>query len=197
MSGRGSPLLLSCALLVSIPGLAQAQVDAGYLANWRDQEIRVRYDAPNNQTSVILALVPAGGTAQTGGPLILVFEARVPGREVRDAPGSVVVSAYVGPLADARIRRTVEMQLTIDPGAKHSVTLPYFGAAWGVYGFVAPGDEIPVVRFTMSAPDLRALSAAREIAGSAIGFPFSLSASQIDAIRGYARALRIIGFTTS
>jgi hypothetical protein len=179
--------------VASIPGLVYAQHDAGVLGTWRDQELRVRYDAPAKRTAVALTIVPGGGTARVESPLLLRFEAQFPGREATEAPSSFFVSAYAGARADARVVRPVTMHLTVDPGTEHSVTLPYFGSQWSYYGYIGAGAELPVIRFTMTATDLRAIDASHGLSGQALGYNFTLSPSQLDAVRRFARTIKAIG----
>jgi hypothetical protein len=67
------------------------------------------------------------------------------------------------------------------------VPLYFFGNNWGTFGFIPAGDVIPVVRFTMSPNDLRALAAADGISGEAMGYGFVLVPAQLDAIKQFAR----------
>jgi hypothetical protein len=185
-------ILLGCVFAASDVRRADGQVDAGYLANWKDREIRVDYNASTNQTSVFLALAPGEGAAQGRPPVLLVFQAQAPGREVLEPPANVIVSAYAGPLSDPRVARPVTMRFSIDEGTDQGLTLPFFGANWGVFSFVPPGADIPVVRFTLTAAEIRALAVARTISGAAIGYEFALSGAQVEAIRAFARSVRLV-----
>jgi hypothetical protein len=170
------------------------QVDAGYLADVRDLKTAVSYSGGDDRTDVSLALVPPG---PNGGPgITLIFRARFRGRgvDVRQLD-QIVVRAHYTILSDDR-RRTVEalgrnhqMTMTIDRPDQGGITLTFFPATWGYYGFAAPGDEIPVAYFTATPADLRALALAHTVAGEVLWTPFALTPEEIAALRQFARTV--------
>lgn len=188
-------MIVIAGLLVGLgltSGNAHAQVDAGYLADWRDGELRVAYDQASQETSATLAMIP-GLATEGASPIILVWETRWPGRETGRIPTFLEVRSYLQPLADQRVQRRVDLRFTVRTGASSPVTLYFFGGNWGVFGFVPPGDEIPVVRFPLTVPELAALAVSEEISGEAMGFPFTLSATQIEALSTFARLIQLPG----
>jgi hypothetical protein len=170
---------------------AHAQVDAGYLADWKDGELRVTYDAASQESSATLALVP--GASGEGAPVILVWEARWPGRATGQVPTFLEVRSYLQPLADQRVQRRIDLRFILRSGASSPVTLYFFGGNWGVFGFIPAGDEIPVVRFPLTTSELAALAVSEDISGEAMGFAFALTASQIEALSTFARLVRLPG----
>ncbi len=170
---------------------AHAQVDAGYLADWKDGELRVAYDPASQESSATLALVP--GASGEGAPVILVWEARWPGRATGQVPTFLEVRSYLQPLADQRVQRRIDLRFILRSGASSPVTLYFFGGNWGVFGFIPPGDEIPVVRFPLTTSELAALAVSEEISGEAMGFAFALTASQLEALSTFARLVRLPG----
>lgn len=187
-------LVIACVVLFVglAPRTACAQVDAGYLADWKDGELRVTFDPASQETSATLALVP-GLSADSASPIILVWESRWPGREVGKIPTFLELRAYLQPLADQRVQRKVDLRLTVSSGTGSPITLYFFGGNWGVYGFIPAGDEIPVVRFPLTTPELAALAVSEQISGEAMGFAFSLSPSQIEALSTFARLIQLPG----
>lgn len=188
-------LLVIVGALVSLGltgGRAHAQVDAGYLADWKDGELRVTFDQASQETSATLALVP-GFASEGAAPILLVWEARWPGRETGRVPTFLEVRSYLQPLADQRVQRKVDLRFTVRTGAGGPVTLYFFGGNWGVYGFVPPGDEIPVVRFPLTTSELAALAVSDEITGEAMGFPFTLATTQLEALGTFARLIQLPG----
>jgi hypothetical protein len=181
---------LISAFVVMLPASAMAQVDAGPLATWNDRELTVSYRPSTNETVGTLAIVPAG-PAFSEPSVVLVFEARWHGRDATELPAALEVRCYPRPLADQRVVRTVDLTFNVDPGDGRPAPLYFFGSQWGPYGFIAPGADIPLVRFQLSPPELRALVAGEAISGEATGYPFVLDAAQIDAIRAFARVANV------
>jgi hypothetical protein len=170
-----------------------AQIDAGYLANWNDREVRVSYLPESDQTSMTLALVPGGAEAA---PVILVFEARWSGRATDVPPTFLELRTYLHPLTDQRVQRRVDLRFTIEPETGPPLSLSYFGKDWGVFGFVPAGADIPVVRFGIAPGELKALGQGERISGMAMGFPFALETSQVGALRQFSQ-LVLVGETAS
>ena len=165
---------------------ASAQVDAGYLADWKDCEVRVQDVAQTSEVSATLALVPPVG-AEGRPPLVLVFEARWP-RGGGQGVTLLEARAYLAPLADLRMHnRPVDLRFDLESGTGRRVPLYFYGSNWGTFGWIAAGDVIPVVRFAMTPSDLRALVAAEGITGEAMGFTFPLVQAQLEALRQFSR----------
>jgi len=191
-----APLVSAVALVlvasVARPAAQRAPVpegqDAGYLARGTDREVRAVYDASRGVTVATLTLIPPG-TGGSAPSMSMMFETSFPGRAPEVLPTAVDVRIHAGPLSDSRVQRTVELEWTLDPQAPKPLRLWYFGSAWGHAGYVAPGDEIPLVRFVMSAADLRSLAAAEHVVGNALGFAFALTPAEHAALRGYLRLL--------
>ncbi len=205
MSARQSGVLsrarwiaLAAAAAVS-PALTPArtdagQIDAGYLADARDLKTTVAYSAADDRTDVTLALVPP---VPAGGPgITLMFRARFRGRSVDpDRLDEIVVRAHYTIRSDDR-RRTVNalttshgLKMTIDPLDRGGVTLTFYPATWGYFGFAAPGDEIPVAFFSAMPDDLRALALAHAVTGEVLWTRFELTPAEIDALRRFSRTV--------
>lgn len=187
----GLLLLVSAAASITTTPIA-AQIDAGLLARARDREIVANYDAPTNRTDVRLTLAPTG----TGGdapPVTLMFVGQFPGRDPRPEGTALAVRTHITPRADPRERdpRTgadgKELIFRIDPHTTNGITLYLFSRSYGYGGFVAPGDEIPVAYYSLSAAELKALSTARAITGRALGSEFSLAPDQLAAITDFTQ----------
>lgn len=185
-----SGLVSAAASLVTAP--VAAQIDAGLLARARDREIVAKYDAPANRTDVQLTLAPTG----TGGdapPVTLMFVGQFPGRAPRPDGTALSVRTHITPRADPRARdpRTgadgKELIFHIDPHTANGITLYLFSQSYGYGGFVAPGDEITVAFYPLTAAELKALTAARVITGRALGSDFSLAPDQLAAIADFGR----------
>jgi hypothetical protein len=170
------------------------QVDAGYLADVRDLKTTVTYAAADDRTDVSLALVPP---APSGGPgITLILRARFRGRSVDpQALDEIVARAHYTIHSDDR-RRTVEalsgsheLKMTIDPQDQGGVSLAFYPATWGYFGFSAPGDQIPVAYFSVTPEDLRALALAHVVTGEVLWTRFTLTPEEIDAIRQFARTV--------
>jgi hypothetical protein len=172
-------------------GVTSAQIDAGYLADVRDLKTTVTYASADDRTDVSLALVPP---VPTGGPgITLIFRARFRGRSVNPAQlDEIVLRAHYTIHSDDR-RRTVgalttshELQIRIDPQDAGGISLAFYPATWGYFGFAAPGDEIPVAFFSVTPADLRALSLAHVVTGEVLWTRFSLTAEEIAALQQFA-----------
>jgi hypothetical protein len=155
---------------------AEGQIDAGQLSRRQDLEIKSVYQADVNRTRVMLTLLP-GGSA-----LSMVFEAQFAGRSTAGTLIRLEVSAYAGPRSDPRRVRPGDLRFILDPDSRQGVTLYFMGSELGYVGFIPPGDEIPVARTMLSAPELRAIAAATDVRGEAIGYSFSLSEAQLKAL---------------
>jgi hypothetical protein len=176
---------------VSNPNVSSPQVDAGYLADVRDLKTTVTYASADDRTDVSLALVPP---VPSGGPgITLIFRARLRGRSVDPAQlDEIVVRAHYTIHSDDR-RRTVgalatshQLQIRIDPQDAGGISLAFYPATWGYFGFAAPGDEIPVAFFSVTPADLRALALAHVVAGEVLWTRFSLTPEEIAALRQFA-----------
>ena len=170
----------------------EAQIDAGLLARARDREIVTNFDASSNRTDVRLTLAPT----ETGGgapPVTLMFVGQFPGRDPRPDAMTLGVRTHITPRSDPRERdpRTgadgKELIFRIDPHTTNGITLYLFSRSYGYGGFVAPGDEISVAFYALSAAELKALSAALVIPGRALGSEFSLAPDQLAAIGDFRR----------
>jgi hypothetical protein len=82
-----------------------------------------------------------------------------------------------------------ELIFRLDPHTKTGITLYLYARSWGYPGFVAPGGEIPVAFFGLTAAELQALRAARAITGRALGSDFLLAPDQLTALGEFARAI--------
>ena len=168
-----------------------AQIDAGLLAPGRDRDIAASYDTSANRTEIRLTIAPSG----SGGPstVTLVFVARFPGQTPAASEATYSVRTHFTPRADPADRdpRTGsegrELIFRLDPHTTSGVTLYTYASSWGYPGFVAPGGEIPVAFFSLTAADLRALSTARAITGRALGSEFALAPDQLAAIGEFAK----------
>jgi hypothetical protein len=189
--------LIAAAILLAGPIVRSAefptsQIDAGLLAKVRDRELTVSYHAPSNRTEVRLTLAPSGigGNAPA---VILDFLGNFAGRDPAPGATDLAVRTHFTPRSDSRTRdpRTGsdgrELVFHLDPHTTNGITLYLFARSWGYAGFVAPGDEIPVAFFGLSAAELRALSTARTITGRALGAEFSLAPDQLEAVAAFAR----------
>ncbi len=193
---RARWIALAAAAAASLP-LAPArtdagQIDAGYLADARDLKTTVAYSAADDRTDVTVALVPP---VPAGGPgITLMFRARFRGRSVDpDRLDELVVRAHYTIRSDDR-RRTVnalttshELKMTIDALDRGGVTLTFYPATWGYFGFAAPGDEIPVAFFSATPDDLRALALAHAVTGEVLWTRFELTPDEIEALRRFSR----------
>ena len=129
--------------------------------------------------------------------VILDFLGQFAGREPAPGTTTLTVRTHFTPRADPRVRdpRTgadgKELVFRLDPHTDNGITLYLFSRSYGYAGFVAPGDEIPVAFYGLTAAELRALSTARAITGRALGMDFSLAPDQLASIAEFARrALR-------
>jgi hypothetical protein len=173
-------------------GVAFAQIDAGYLADVRDLNVTERYSAAENLTDVSLALAPPDSS---GGPgVTLVFSARFRGRTVDvDHLAEIVLRAHYRLHSDDRQRSAqalhdnYELSLILDPQASNGITLDFFPANLGYFGFTAAGDEIPVAFFTVTPDDLRAIGFADAVTGKAIWTSFAFTPQELEAVRAFAR----------
>jgi hypothetical protein len=170
------------------------QVDAGYLADVSDLKTTVAYSPADDRTDVSLALVPP---VPAGGPgITLVFRARFRGRSVAfDRLDEIVLRAHYTIHSDDR-RRTVgalttthELKMTIDQSEQGGVTLSFYPATWGYYGFSAPGDQVPVAFFSVTPDDLRALALAHVVTGEVLWTRFSLTPEEIEALRRFEQTV--------
>ncbi len=175
----------------SNPSAASGQIDAGYLADVRDLNTTVTYASADDRTDVSLALVPP---IPAGGPgITLIFRARLRGRSVDPAQlDEIVVRAHYTIHSDDR-RRAVgalatshQLQIHIDPQDAGGISLAFYPATWGYFGFAAPGDEIPVAFFSVTPADLRALALAHVVTGEVLWTRFSLTPEEIAALRQFA-----------
>jgi hypothetical protein len=186
--------LLFLTALAPPAGAGAPQIDAGYLADLKDLKTTVSYASAEDRTDVSLALIPP---APAGGPAItLTFRARFRGRSVDVTRlDGIVVRAHYALRSDDR-KRTIEamttgheMHMTIDPHDNGSIVLPFYPATWGYSGFAAAGDEIPVAYFNVTPEDLRALALARELTGQVLWTDFTLTPSEIAALKQFARTV--------
>jgi hypothetical protein len=188
------------AMLLIKPVGASAQMDAGYLADTKDLKTSVTYADAENLTDMSLALAPP---QPTGGPGVsLVFRARFHGRSVD--PGRLAgIGLRVHYLlrSDDRVRAVRarndihQLSLHIDPQEPSGITLDYFPGSWGYSGFTAPGDEIPVVFFTVTPEELRALAMASAITGEALWTRFVFTRDEVEALQSFRR--RVLTVTDS
>jgi hypothetical protein len=182
-------LVLGCA-----PGAsnATAQMPAPYqLFVAGDGEMKSDYSVELKSTVVQLAIRPPGlrGTAP---PATMVFYARFQGREPEGPPSEIRVLALPTVTFNPNVVRGVQMQLTIEHHQARPLTLSYFGQSWGDYGYVAAGDEISRVAFTMSAAELRALGFGEQVTGEVLNSEFVLTRDQLAALRRFTLAVGII-----
>lgn len=190
MSIVGGGIVVSAGAHASEP----TQIDAGYLADVTDLKTTVSYAAADDRTDVSLALTPP---VPSGGPgIALTFRARFRGRSVDVARlDEIVVRAHYRLRSDDR-KRTVNaltmnhaLHMRIDPEDPNGISLDFFPATWGYFGFAAPGDEIPVAFFSITPADLRALSLARAVTGEVLWTRFSLTTEELEALRQFARTV--------
>jgi len=191
-SRRCGAIAVACAAVAALALPVAAQIDAGLLAKARDRELVVNYDAPANRSEVRLTLAPSGTGGDAPG-VILDFLGQFAGREPAPGATTLVVRTHFTPRADPRARdpRTgadgKELVFRLDPHTNNGITLYLFSRSYGYAGFVAPGDEIPVAFYGLTAAELRAISTARAITGRALGTDFSLAPDQLESIAEFAR----------
>lgn len=170
------------------------QIDAGYLAEAADLKTTVSYAAADDRTDVSLALVPP---VPAGGPgITMIFRARFRGRSVDVARlDEIVVRAHYTIHSDDRRRAVAALttshglQMTIDPQDRGGISLAFFPATWGYFGFAAPGDEIPVAYFSVTPADLRALALAHVVTGEVLWTRFTLTPEELAALQQFARTV--------
>jgi hypothetical protein len=173
-------------------GASSSQVDAGYLANVKDLHTTVAYSAAENATDVSLGLAPPAPSGAPG--VTFIFRARFQGRTVdTDKLTGIIVRAHYRVLSDDRVRSSqaletsYQLHMNLDPGDRSGISLDFFPANWGYYGFTAPGDEIPVAYFTVAPEELRAISLANAVTGEVLWTNFTLTAAELEALRAFAR----------
>lgn len=169
-------------------GQPSARQDAGYLAEAGDRELTSRFDPRARTTTVALTVAPLGPDGSPSS-LSLTFSATFPGRTPPEMPPAIDVRAHVGPLSDSRVARTTSLDIELRRDEREPVRLFYMGSALGYGGFTPPGDQLPLVRFTLGIADVLAIGRADGVAGRALGFPIEFTQAQLTAIRLFAGLL--------
>lgn len=182
LRARTVPVVL---LLAGLAGYAAgAQIDALYLADYRDGDLKVRYDQAAGESVATLPLRPDGAE------VVLVFEARWRGRGRGQPPTSIEVRSYPLVRLDNPRPRPTELRFVLESGSAEPVTLAFYGSSWGAAGFTAPGQEMWVVRYGMSPEELAALALSRQISGEVMGLSFAFTGAQRERIADLTRLLR-------
>jgi hypothetical protein len=172
-------------------GIASAQIDAGYLADVEDLKLTTAYSSLDDRTDVSLALALGGRAGGTG--VTMMLRARFDGRKVDvERLSQVIARAHYRVLSDDRTRASRALsdshalRMNLDSPDPSGISLAFFPATWGYFGFTAAGDEIPVAYFSMTPADLRALSVARTVTGHVLWTDFVLTPAQLERLRMFA-----------
>jgi hypothetical protein len=166
MQGR-----LVLAFLMLLPVHSAAQM----LPPPRDGDIRTAYFELRNESEMWLTIEPRSPDGKLAPPLTLTY--RFSGKQPTQRPTQLELRANAGrfwaPRADLSL--VVDDQPLLDPSS-----------AQGTYSESA----LDSVFATLSIGAVEQIARARRVTGSALGFPFALSTSQIAAVRAFLDRVR-------
>jgi hypothetical protein len=190
----GLPLFVALSAALSaavIPSAASPQMPAPYgLSTLRDCDITSEYSAEKKSTVVQLALVPPGPAGEPAA-VSLALRAEYAGRMPGSPPGAINVLVLPTILSSPNVQRGFELELMVYRAGARPLRLFYFGRSWGEVGYVAPGDEVTRVGFSMSAADLQALLLGERVTGRVMNFGFEFTNRHLAALRLFAMTIGV------
>jgi hypothetical protein len=162
------------------------QVSAGILSNTKDLETWTRYFDDTRETEMGLSLVPQGA----GETLRLTFSARLPGRMPVDPAKEVLVHVSVGPKASPNVLRTPSLSFLADPGKPDQARIDL--SARTRSDNPAPGAMINDLLALLRPEEFVRLARAENLRVQAFGFDLPLRPDQIQALRAFAKRVRLV-----